>query len=407
MIFEFGMRSSECGIQDGRGTRVAISELPCFSFRNPQSAIRNRHAVTLIELLITITIVATLSATFLGVSRSAMESSRAARTKTLINKIDTLLMEKWSSYATRRVDIDTSILSDDGSGIDFATRRERGQMIARARLDAMRAMMRQEMPDRWSDILNASVTNRLPGANTDSAPTRIARDFGSGNLYNMLLPYPAVTSTFLRRYNSLPFASLPGDADDKVALIEENQGAECLYLIIMLSTADGEARTLFREQDIGDTDGDGALEFLDGWGRPIHFLRWPAGFAEAGLSNLVGVDADTDHDPFDHFRIDNPPTTVPLGDNRGYRHVPLIFSEGPDGIADIVTSVDAFMTQPSVALAMAAAIDPYENYGTDSVPIKMGTPLSPFVFPNGIGSVDDDDGENWLDNIHNHLQDNR
>ena len=32
--------------------------------------------------------------------------------------------------------------------------------------------------------------------------------------------------------------------------------------MIMLATGDGEARTLFSSQDIGDTDGDGAPKFL-------------------------------------------------------------------------------------------------------------------------------------------------
>jgi hypothetical protein len=35
----------------------------------------------------------------------------------------------------------------------------------------------------------------------------------------------------------------------------------------------------FRADEIGDIDKDGAMEFWDGWGRPILFLRWPASFA--------------------------------------------------------------------------------------------------------------------------------
>ncbi len=49
-------------------------------------------------------------------------------------------------------------------------------------------------------------------------------------------------------------------------------------MVITLATADGEARTLFGENSIGDTDGDGAPEFVDGWGHPINFLRWAPGF---------------------------------------------------------------------------------------------------------------------------------
>ena len=162
-------------------------------------------------------------------------------------------------------------------------------------------------------------------------------------------------------------------------------------MTIMLATGDGEARTLFGEQDIGDTDGDGAPEFLDGWGRPIHFLRWPAGFAEAGLSSLMSTNADLDHDPLDYFRLQNPPA----GDNAGYRLMPLIVSAGPDGILDI------FMAEKAVLA------NPYVSYTSKGIDAKIGTPLSPNNPPYGVGSADNDDGNNWIDNIHNHLQDNQ
>ena len=58
----------------------------------------------------------------------------------------------------------------------------------------------------------------------------------------------------------------------------KNQSAECLYMIVINACGDGEAKTLFSESTIGDTDGDGAPEFLDGWGHPISFLRWAPGF---------------------------------------------------------------------------------------------------------------------------------
>ena len=47
---------------------------------------------------------------------------------------------------------------------------------------------------------------------------------------------------------------------------------------------------------IGDTDDDGAPEFLDGWGRPIEFIRWPTGFAER--SDLMSGNSDADHENF-------------------------------------------------------------------------------------------------------------
>lgn len=355
------------------------------------SRLATRHAVTLVELLITIAIIAILAAAFLGVSGAAMESAREARTKTTIGKIHTLLMEKWAEYQTRRVDVDTSVRSDDGFGIQSTSSRNRGILITFARLDATRILMKQEMPDRWSDILHDTVANRPPGQSDLPAPIRIVKDatveLGPDNNYDMWLTYPAVARTYLRRYNSL--------LTQDVETIEENQGAECLYLTIMLTTGDGEARSLFSESDIGDTDGDGAQEFLDGWGRPIHYIRWPAGFAEAGRSDLMSANAETDHDPFDAFRVQIPPIPTPPGGNRGYRLVPLIYSAGADGITDLYEANDAIV------------LNPYARYSYQGIDAKLGIPLNPFAAPLGIGSADNDDGENYLDNIHNHLQDNR
>lgn len=376
MIGDFGFRISDLGLEE----RICCSAR---SIRNPHSAFRT--GVTLIELLITITIISILSAAFLGTSNLAMESSRKARTKTTIGKIHGLLMEKWSEYATRRVDIDTSPLNppSDPSGVNSTNSRDRGKFIALARLDAVRILMRQEMPDRWSDILNQPVRERLPGAS--SIPP--SNEISFVNAYQMTLPYPAVANAYLRRYNSLV-----GD----VETIERNQGAECLYMTIMLSTADGEARTLFSEQDIGDTDGDGAPEFLDGWGRPIHYIRWPAGFAEAGLSDLLSTDSQADHDPLDVFRVDQPTSIPPpAGMNRAYRLLPLIYSSGPDGIPDLFTAEDSVV------------LNPYSLYPENNPVAKLGTPLSPKDYPFGIGTTDDNEGDDWLDNIHNHLQDNK
>ncbi len=372
-----------------------------------------RHAVTLIELLVTITIIAVLSATFLGASRLAMESAREARTKTTIGKIHRLLMEKWNSYATRRVDVDPALtqalrnnLLPAGTTGPAASQARRllGMANADLRLLATRELMKLEMPDRWSDVLLNGVLDSNPITSVSRSPS-------------ILGALPAITSTYRRRFYSL-------QSQDNTPLdglrVVQNQSAECLYMTIMLSTGEGEARTLFSEQDIGDTDGDGAPEFLDGWGNPIQFMRWPAGFWQR--SDLMGgpLLADQDHDSFDVFRRDAEGVTVPvaaaypslgvptvqqhinqlrlrnnstvlrlpdgsMSSVSAFRLVPLIYSTGPDGVSDMNSSPRALVN-----------LDPYEIDGNDPV-FQFGNPFD--------GNNDGDD--NSLDNIHNHLQDNR
>ncbi len=392
-----GKRKAESGKQTAND-RLLAAHSARSSFRFPPSTFR--IGTTLIELLITITIIAILSAAFLGVSNLAMENGREARTKSTIGKIHGLLMEKWNSYATRRVDLNAIILNDLDNQLRLGNinRRQRGEMLADARLLATRELMKYEMPDRWSDLIGDEVKNVLPSAspNAFAAPARVPR---------LLSDRPALAKTFLRRYTSLNTSD--------VAVIQRNQGAECLYLIVMLSTADGEARTLFSEQDIGDIDGDGALEFHDGWGRPISYIRWPAGFAVAGQSSLIPADADTDHDSFDLFRRDQPqpvatqiptnlypsrmqPLMVAMRNRHGltdpisaFRLVPLIYSSGPDGDSDLVTFTDAIIS------------DPYLDYSQNNPAAQTRQPSL------GGLAVSDNDGDNWLDNIHNHLQDNK
>ncbi len=361
MTRESGKRKAESGVaalqrntRRGEYTRTS----PCAAlrhglFRNPafihkrNGAIRN--GVTLIELLVTMAIIAILSTVIVGASTSAIEAARRARTKTMIVKLHTLLMERYESYQTRRVDVNTSNMS--------------GQQAADVRLLGVRELMKLEMPDRWSDVIADSVPDANPLFVGVIPPTVL------GSL-------PSLTSAYRRRYFNLR-------TNDGIR-IRSNQGAECLYMIIMLATGDGEARTLFGQQDIGDTDGDGAPEFLDGWGNSIQFIRWPAGFVDE--SELMSGDADADHDPFDPFRRDQEGTgssSFELSDNKpAYRLVPLLYSRGSDGETDLVVDTGAVVE-----------LDPYAA--------KYGTPNTQ------LGTVRDteNDGEGWHDNIHNHLLD--
>ena len=60
-------------------------------------------------------------------------------------------------------------------------------------------------------------------------------------------------------------------------LVDKNAAAECLYMIVM---GIPEAAEQFQNTEIGDVDGDGLKEFIDGWGHPIRFIRWPVGFVD-------------------------------------------------------------------------------------------------------------------------------
>ena len=274
------------------------------------------------------------------------------------------------------------------------------QYLAAGRLAGLRELMKMEMPDRWSDIAGV----RLDSLSASDLPIRFHRN------RRFLEKEPALWNVYARALNR----ALASDASIEDVLA--NQGAECLYLVIMHATGDGEARGLFKETDAADTDGDGALELLDGWGNPISYLRWAPGFeSDAQLSvtglqdiyrdaerdtndnNLNGAEAVLnaildDHCPYDLFRIDNPfeigltsfneTTDNPAA--RGWRLVPLIYSIGPDEESGLVDGLDT--SGASAFETLLTLADPYMR-DRDA---------------QRLGALDPDNLEAASDNIHNH-----
>jgi hypothetical protein len=326
-------------------------------------------------------IMAIISAAILGTASAAMEAARRTRTQSLVSKIHGLLTQQLASYETRRVDIAGQWVNGP-DGVETKFRKgdinviERGQMMADLQLLAKRELIKYEMPDRWTDVDEPNV---------------------------FLSRQPAVTQAYFRRLKQMRAASAQS--------IAPNQGAECLYLTIMNNTGDGEARTMFSKQDIGDTDEDGAPEFIDGWGNPIAWLRWPAGFV--ARSPLMSADAQADHDPIDVYRRDDAAAVRPLINQYpsavqayvarlddlmpAFRLIPLVYSSGADGISDINTlgPTASAMDRMGIALDPYALESPNDPYHVTDNPFQVGYAV------DDANSGDGDD--NFKDNIHSHL----
>jgi hypothetical protein len=222
-------------------------------------------------------------------------------------------MVRWESYRTRPVPVKTNKLPPE-----FA---------AKARLNALRQLMRMELPDRISDINDgAGAVLELP----------------DGTVV-LTMSQPSLWTGYVRRASMV------------AAWSSEHQQAECLYMIIA-SMQDGTRNGLdfFRDNELGDKDGDGMPEIWDAWGNPIRFLRWAPGFP----SPIQTVDVQPD--PFDplkldprwknnnsddrHFPSDQSPTPYPDPTSGSYDPLlddpvqlfPLIFSAGPDGLYHVV-----------------------------------------------------------------------
>jgi len=352
---------------------------------------------TMVELLVTVTIIAMLAALVLGAVQMARESAREINTRSLIAKLDRFVSARYESYTSRRLPLSRQDI------IDVATNRgwplTAPWTVPRVKLNAMRDLMRMEMPDRWSDVTDGPVFLRFYPRDPDPAQDRLK-----------WLVDPALRERYKQAYDSAP----------AVPARNEWGGAECLYQIVMSCPG---AKDQFRDTDMGDIDGDGLREFHDGWGRPIQFIRWPAGFVDyanlqahnngiapagcAGYSPLPWSppsgrqtgDPATQPDPFDATRVIS--RLVDAGGlperARGYLLYPLIYSAGPDGRPDLNVGT-AYVLTPDQDL------NPYWPDGNSDLSADecrfVGQPLDGGVNVTGVPQESANDSLDHYDNIH-------
>lgn len=291
-----------------------------------------RNAFTLVELLIVVLIITILATITLFALFNAGEAAKKARTQAQIAKIHDLIMPVWESYSTRRVPI--SIAANIAPGV-----------AAGMRVDGLRELMRMELPDRKSDVEDTPATLTAPPSLWRAYDRKVAAAGGYGNW------------------------SLT------------HQQAECLYLILS-RMQDGESNGLehFRADEIGDKDGDGMPEILDGWGTPIRWLRWAPGYigAYSSLHNATAAD------PLDPMGVRGvPPDTFAL--------YPLVISAGAD------TAFDVMFDDSSGAIhykTTSPPNNPYELFG--------GNAIGTIVDNDGPGGVSDG-VQSHGDNLTNHL----
>lgn len=321
---------------------------------------------TLIELLITIAIISILVTFSLGAVFVAQETARRDRTEAMISKLHNVIIDRWESYRTRRL----SLLTPTSST---------------ARLNGVRELMRLEMPDRYEDFV--------------FAPAHVTT--------------PALRNAYIRRldraraaYNTANATSLSTTAYINTILgdgTNPNESAECLHLFITVSMS-ADDRAEFKDKEVSDTNANGMPEFCDGWGIPIHWLRWAPGVvSDVQIHNPVDY-----HDPFDPYGLEiclasenirKPTAGIPReasGESHapewGYAMLPYIFSAGPDSVFGIhELRLGPAATAPAAANLLLKNNHPYCRFddGTGTF-VWRGEPLA----------VNGDTVH--FDNIHNH-----
>jgi len=348
----------------------------------PTGPRRPVQGFTLPELLVVIAIISILATAMMAGMASVTQTAKEDRTRTQIAKIHVLLMEKWESFQTRRMPVDSGLPAPAAAEI---------------RLAMLRQTIQLEFPDRITDLLD--VDPSVWGLPFCPLP-------GPPSLYQSYRN--KVASIWKHDWGS--HARNPQRIGDGAAPPEnwtyEHQGAECLFLILSrLTVGDASALEFFNESEIGDVDGDRMNEILDAWGTPIRLLRWPIGFPSLAFAN------DPQPDPFDPLRVDCRYDTECAKVIYGSKFVtpfyvlPLIVSAGPDGKFEVAFGLGLdnagnpivnYWARPWIGRSTESPYlpDPFRFFSDDQ---DLSKEVGSFANEN------DDGIDNSLDNIHNHL----
>ncbi|HBE67288.1 MAG TPA: hypothetical protein DDW52_03975 [Planctomycetaceae bacterium] len=377
---------------------------------------------TLVELLVAIGIIGVMTGMVLFSLAGARTDVQVSQTRHTIEKINAVILEEWEKYRYRaaRIDIDQEVLRPNRNlgGQPPLSPREG----ARMRMIVLRDLMRMEMPDRWTDILypptayeaalnttNVNVPdiafyagNSLANASVGPGARNVP---GKLNIFRSQVNLPTFASPYVGGVAaSPPLSSLSSE-------VIENQGAELLYMIVANANySGGSALETFNPSEIGDTDEDGLPEFLDAWGNPIRWIRWPSGFASP-LNLPYNPNLNTGNaDAMDPLRADwrwssNRWQTAAGTPAKPWLLVPLVVSAGPDEVFDIAFDQAqgiAYATHQWSAGGVYSADnayyfpDPYIG-SFDSNGIYTGLGLGSAIDTDGDGSF-----EGTADNISNY-----
>ncbi len=231
--------------------------------------IMQRQAFSLVELLVAVSIIVLLMA-LLGSAVSAARTRGAKdKAQATVIPIADILQRHFSATESSRV----------------------GAIVATtARGAAIRRQITADMPDSWAEV-------------------RHMRDNAA-----------EFTSARQRGYVETL----------KVNPTDQYGDAECLFMIVMQGgLADCLTCATLDSLSIGDTDSDGAPEFIDPWEMPIRYVLWPAAFEQP-----LGTKYFDQTAPFDGL----PPAGAAGGTIR-----PLVFSGGPSKLSSTEVNVGSYL----------------------------------------------------------------
>lgn len=293
-----------------------------------------RRGFTLVELMIVVTIIGILLAFILKAYTGTIRVAEKSATVSLIAKLEAALTDRIDALTSLHADPTTSHANMAAIWLTAANVIDSNQ---RAQVIAQYDYMRAELPDVF--IVENDVNYPLnfaasPFSPSGGAPTGTFSDYllplGAGTI-----PIGTVPSTGIKGASYAAAAALykqlgygpkgldGADNDNDTMIDERDEGesglnadqkalitehlalhkhktarAEVLYAILVEGTGPlGSvfSRDDFNNQEVKDTDGDGLMEFVDAYGEPIQFFRWPIMYksdTQKGFPDLATITLD-------------------------------------------------------------------------------------------------------------------
>lgn len=266
---------------------------------------RSRKGFTLIELLVVISIIAVLMTLVVTAVGGLINQSREAATQTTIRKISSMLnqraetlhrIEMRKGYIENRLEYYAAARNISGGNVNLR------KIIAKKLID------RTYFPQTRQEILDAQITS---GATVQPKIVAAASANSAEILYDLLI----------------------GDTGN-------------------LFGTDMPDTDSFSASEATDRDQNGLPEFIDAWGNPLRFYRWPTRLmSDANAKSLFStLPNQLNRDPDDPLRLCNTvpnfattgvpaappwyPTGIsgPVFHDAAVYHTPIVISAGPDGV---------------------------------------------------------------------------
>jgi prepilin-type N-terminal cleavage/methylation domain-containing protein len=237
---------------------------------------RRRAAFTLLELLIVISIIALLMSLSVVVLLGVLNQAEEEATSATIQKVNRLLEQRVEAFdrsfkgarRTTAMQMMRSLLADpnsDGNTNDGIF----GVTDAVVEILAKKALFRHEFPQRIADRTAFGVFSEgtfsdtgVPNSIYMTVCAPIARqELGLADTF-------ALTDTAIKNKVKAKFSTHAA----------ETESSELLYYFLLKSGSYGASSVdtdRFSGAEIQDTDEDGLPEFVDAWGNPLRFYRWP------------------------------------------------------------------------------------------------------------------------------------